>query len=123
MLAQALVAAGYTGAMTENGVHNLSAMHALKPGQQLELTIEKLVPGGEGLARHTGLTVFVPGGLPGDLLRAEVISTKPSYVRALIKEVLQPGPDRLDPPCPYVASCGGCQWQHQHYAAQLVAKR
>ena len=96
---------------------------ALKAGQLVELTVEKLVPGGEGLARHQGLTVFVPGGLPGDRLRARVISTKPAYARALIEAVLVPAATRLIPPCPVVAACGGCQWQHQAYAAQLLAKR
>lgn len=96
----------------------------LKPGQQLELSIAKLVPGGEGLARSTeGQAVFVPQGLPGDRVRAQVISIKPGYGRALIEEVLSPSPQRVRPPCPVVEACGGCQWQHQDYAAQLEAKR
>lgn len=98
-------------------------MPSLKPGQQLELTIDKLVPGGEGLARHEGLTVFVPEALPGDRVRASVISVKPGYARALIESVSVAGPERIAPPCPQVAACGGCQWQHQAYTAQLRVKR
>lgn len=95
----------------------------LSPGERLTLDIDKLVPGGEGLARHEGLAVFVPAGLPGDRLRARVISVKPGYARALIETVVQGGPTRVQPPCPVVEACGGCQWQHQAYAAQLEAKR
>ncbi|MGV3524278.1 MAG: 23S rRNA (uracil(1939)-C(5))-methyltransferase RlmD [Candidatus Sericytochromatia bacterium] len=91
-------------------------------GHLLELILEKRVPGGEGLARHDGLTIFVPGGLPGDRVKARVISRKPSYARALIEEVLTPGPERREPPCPVTERCGGCQWQHQHDSAQLESK-
>ena len=61
-------------------------MSSPESGQLLGLTLEKRVPGGEGLARHDGLTVFVPGGLPGDRVSARVISRKPSYARALIEQ-------------------------------------
>lgn len=98
-------------------------MAALKPDQLIEIDIDKLVPGGEGLGRYEGLAVFVPEGLPGDRVSARVISLKPGYARALITDVLSPAPTREVPPCPYVASCGGCQWQHQSYTAQLAAKR
>lgn len=96
---------------------------SLQPGQHLILQIEGLVPGGEGLARHQGLTVFVPDALPGDHLDARLISVKKNYARALIHRVLQPGPQRISPPCALAERCGGCQWQHFAYAGQLQAKQ
>ncbi|MBF2054318.1 MAG: 23S rRNA (uracil(1939)-C(5))-methyltransferase RlmD [Candidatus Sericytochromatia bacterium] len=96
---------------------------SLQPGQHLTLQIEDLVPGGEGLARHEGLTVFVPDALPGDQLEVRLISIKKTYARALIHRVLQPGPKRVKPPCALAYRCGGCQWQHFAYAGQLQAKQ
>lgn len=95
----------------------------LRVGQRVELTIDSLVAGGEGLARHQGYAVFVPFVAKGDRVEAEVISAKPSHARALSKRVLQGGPGRATPPCPVYKRCGGCSWQHLGYAAQLEAKR
>jgi 23S rRNA (uracil-5-)-methyltransferase RumA len=95
---------------------------SLQPGDQLTLTIESLVHSGEGLARHEGLPVFVPGAFPGDRVQAQVISRKPGYARALIDHLEQPSPERVHPPCPVTATCGGCQWQEYDYLAQLRTK-
>lgn len=95
---------------------------SLRPGQELELKLEGLVDGGEALARHQGLPVFVPGGVPGDLVRARVLSTKPGYARALIQQVLEKSEQRVAAPCPYFGACGGCQWQELAYPAQLAWK-
>ncbi|MGE5708430.1 MAG: 23S rRNA (uracil(1939)-C(5))-methyltransferase RlmD [Bacteroidota bacterium] len=89
----------------------------------IELEIEGIVTGGEGIARHEGLAVFVPFAAPGDRVRAELISEKPSYARALIREIVEPGPGRIEPKCPAFGRCGGCQLQHLDYPAQLEAKR
>lgn len=96
---------------------------ALRPGMELELTLDGLVAGGEAIARHEGLPIFVPGGLPGDRVRARVLSTKPGYARALIQDLLAPGPGRIPAPCPHFGVCGGCQWQELGYPEQLEAKR
>lgn len=95
---------------------------SLQPGDKLALTIETLVHSGEGLARHEGLPVFVPGTFPGDQLQAQVISRKPGYARALIQALELPSKERVTPPCPVTATCGGCQWQEYDYLAQLRAK-
>jgi 23S rRNA (uracil1939-C5)-methyltransferase len=92
-------------------------------GDVVTLDLEALVPGGEALARHDGFTVFVPGGVPGDRVRAEVISTKPGYARAVIREVVTPGSSRIAARCPLFGRCGGCQWQEVAYASQLAWKR
>lgn len=95
----------------------------LKPGARCAITIEKLVPGGEGLGRVQGFPIFVPGGLPGDYGTVRIISLKKDYGRGLFEKLEIPSPERIAPPCALVGSCGGCQWQHQRYEAQLRMKR
>jgi 23S rRNA (uracil1939-C5)-methyltransferase len=94
----------------------------VKVGDQTELTIESLAGGGEAIGRLDGFTVFVPFAVPGDRLRARVISVKPGYARALIEEVLTPGPERVTPQCGVFTQCGGCQWQGLDYAGQVQWK-
>lgn len=89
---------------------------------ELELEIEKLVAGGDGLGRHSGMPVFVPRSAPGDRLRVVVTERKPGYGRGEIVEILAPGPDRREPPCPYFDRCGGCDLQHMKDIAQVKAK-
>ena len=79
--------------------------------EQLELTVEKLVMGGEGLARFEGIPIFVPRSVPGDRLLARLVERRPDYGRAAIVEVLEPGPGRRVPPCPWYERCGGCDLQ------------
>ncbi len=90
---------------------------------QETLTIEKLVYGGEGLARLEGKVVLVPFVLPGEVVRAETERAKNDLWRGRLLEVLQPSPLRIAPGCPYFQRCGGCQYQHMDYAAQLEQKR
>jgi 23S rRNA (uracil1939-C5)-methyltransferase len=93
----------------------------VQPGQHLELTIENISHQGEGVAKYQGYTVFVPFGAPGDLVKAQVISAKKDYARAIIKEILQPG-QRVEPKCPWFQECGGCNLQHLNYDIQLAIK-
>jgi 23S rRNA (uracil1939-C5)-methyltransferase len=94
----------------------------VRVGDRRELEIEGLVGGGEAIARLDGFPVFVPYAVPGDKVRARVISTKPGYARALIEDVLAPSPARVEPECPVFAACGGCQWQGLGYADQVAWK-
>ncbi len=87
------------------------------------LTIEKLVYGGEGLARLEGKVVLTPFVLPGEVVRAEVERAKNDLWRGRLIEVLQPSPSRITPGCPYFQRCGGCQYQHMDYPFQLEQKR
>ena len=87
------------------------------------LTIEKLVYGGEGLARLDGKVVLTPFVLPGEVLRAEIDRAKNDLWRGRLLEVLQPAPSRVTPACPYFQRCGGCQYQHIDYWFQLEQKR
>ena len=93
----------------------------VQPGQHLELTIENISHQGEGVAKYQGYTVFVPFGAPGDLVKAQVISAKKDYARAIIKGILQPG-QRVEPKCPWFQECGGCNLQHLNYDIQLAIK-
>ena len=89
-----------------------SSAQRLADLDELEVTIERLVTGGEGLARHLGVPIFVARSAPGDRLRVRLIERKPDYGRAEILEILEPGPGRRQAPCPYFARCGGCDLQH-----------
>ena len=95
-----------------------------KPGDAaiLEVTIEKLVTGGEGLARHEGQAVFVPMTAPGDRVRVKVTERRKGFVRAAAEEILEQGPGRQDAPCPYYGQCGGCDMQHLDPEHQRRAK-
>ncbi len=89
---------------------------------ELELTIEKLVAGGDGLARHDGVPIFVPRTAPGDRVRARLTERRPDYARAEVVELIAGGPGRRVPPCPHFAECGGCDLQHLDESTQLRLK-
>jgi len=94
----------------------------------LELQIEKLVYGGDGLARlpgddrGRGKTVFLPFVVPGEQVEATLTESRSGFARAQLDKVLTPSPERIAPPCPYFGRCGGCQYQHIDYPAQLRFK-
>ncbi len=90
--------------------------------ETFELEIDKLVTGGAGLGRHEGQAVFVHGSAPGDRVRVNVQQQKKGFIAANLVEVLSPGPDRREPPCPHFGECGGCDLQHLTPAAQRQAK-
>jgi len=95
---------------------------ALARGAVVEVTVEKLVFGGDGLARVGAHVVFVPMSAPGDVLRIRVTEVGRGFARGEIREIVKPGAARRDPRCRHFGSCGGCQLQHVGYAAQLEAK-
>ncbi|MEM8994885.1 MAG: class I SAM-dependent RNA methyltransferase [Acidobacteriota bacterium] len=99
-----------------------SAAERLADVDHLELRVEKIVAGGEGLARFEGIPIFIPRSAPGDRLRVRVTERKSGFGRAEITEILEPGPDRRDAPCPHYDACGGCDLQHLDEKAQLKAK-
>ena len=83
------------------------------------MTIERLVAGGDALARlEDGRVVFVDGALPGEVVDVEITQSKKDFARATLASIVTPSPHRVDPPCPNVArGCGGCSWQHLDHAA------
>lgn len=89
----------------------------------MNLTIEKMIYGGDGLARgEAGKTVFVPLVLPGEEVAAEIVEEKPGFIRAGLKEVIQASEKRIPPECEYFGTCGGCHYQHSDYEYQLEMK-
>lgn len=92
-------------------------------GALLQLQIEKLVIGGNGIARHEGLVYFVPDTAPGDLVEVRVQVVKKNLAEARLVRILKPGPGRRTAPCPYVPECGGCNWQHLTTEEQLHEKQ
>jgi 23S rRNA (uracil1939-C5)-methyltransferase len=90
--------------------------------QELELQIDSLAFGGNGVARLDGFVVFVRRGLPGDTVRARVTKVQRRHAEAVTTEVLVAGPARVDAPCQHFPACGGCRFQDLDYAVQLEAK-
>jgi len=88
-----------------------------------EVTIERIVPGGYGLAHAEGKTIFVSLAVKGDRAIVRLERKKGAVAFASIVEILEPSPFRLKPPCRYFGRCGGCDFQQMNYDAQLTAKR
>lgn len=89
----------------------------------MNLTIEKMVYGGDGLARlPDGKAAFLPFVLPGEEVTAVISKEKSSFARAQAEQVLKPSPQRVTAPCPYYGNCGGCHYQHADYKTQLEFK-
>jgi len=94
----------------------------------LELTIEKLVYGGDGLARlpaderGRGKAAFVPFVLEGETVEAILLDQKPGFARARADQIVAASPQRIEPRCPYFQRCGGCHYQHTSYEHQLEIK-
>jgi len=82
-----------------------------------------MAQGGEALGRdESGRVVFVPYAIAGEEARVEIVEAKKDYARARLVEILTASPARVAPRCPHFGVCGGCQWQHIAYAAQLEFK-
>jgi 23S rRNA (uracil1939-C5)-methyltransferase len=91
-------------------------------GGLVRATIEKLIYGGDGLARVDDAAVFVPFVLPGEDVELQITESKKKFQRGEITSLLIPSPQRVQPRCPYFTKCGGCQYQHVSYQAQLHYK-
>ena len=90
---------------------------------ELQLSIEKLVYGGEGLSHAEGNTVFVPYVLPGEEVRASVCARKKKLIQANLLEVLKPAEQRIAARCPHFGTCGGCHYQHIQIDEQVRLKK
>jgi 23S rRNA (uracil1939-C5)-methyltransferase len=94
----------------------------------MKLTIEKVVYGGSGLAHADddavkGQAIFVPFTLPDEVVEASLLETHNSFSEAKLEEIIKPSPNRVTPRCVHFGSCGGCQYQHAAYDAQLEVKQ
>ena len=91
--------------------------------EPVRLRAESLAFGGDAVARDAdGRVVLVPLVAPGDLALVKLTEEKKGFARGELVRVLEPGPARVVPPCPLFGRCGGCQWQHVDYPAQVAAK-
>ncbi|MGE5595587.1 MAG: class I SAM-dependent RNA methyltransferase [Hyphomicrobiales bacterium] len=94
-----------------------------QPGDAVTVRAESIVFGGSALAHlDDGRVVFVAYAVPGERVQATVERVHHDYIEAVTTTVLEPSPDRVEPPCPVFGECGGCQLQHMTYEAQLAAK-
>ncbi|MGC2321694.1 MAG: TRAM domain-containing protein, partial [Terriglobales bacterium] len=94
----------------------------------MRLTIDKLIYGGNGLARlpadekGPGKAAFLPFVLEGENVEAEITEQKLGFARARAEKILEASPHRVEPGCPYFGQCGGCHYQHASYEHQLEIK-
>lgn len=93
-----------------------------QPLPALVVEIERLLPGGVGLAHAEGLTLFVSLAAPGDVLRVQIDRLRGKVAFASVLEIIKASPARVEPPCPYFGRCGGCNFQQLNYETQLRAK-
>lgn len=88
----------------------------------MQVKIESLAAGGAGIAKKDGKVYFVTGGVPEDLLEIKVVRDKGRFAEAIVTDILEPSPDRVEPVCPVFGQCGGCELQNLSYPAQLTQK-
>jgi 23S rRNA (uracil1939-C5)-methyltransferase len=88
------------------------------------IDVTTVAAGGDGLGRDgSGRVVFVSGALPGESVSVEIVRQKKDFAHARVVDVVRASPDRVEPPCPFVAAgCGGCDWQHIAPGAQRRLK-
>lgn len=99
-----------------------AAADELKPGDRIVVTIKRIGINGEGVGYYKRKAVFVPGALPGEVVKAAVTAAEANRLTAALVEIEKRSPHRVRPACPVFDRCGGCQLQHLDYAGQLAAK-
>lgn len=95
---------------------------AVKPGQEHTVTIEKLTFGGAGLTHINGITVFVPGSIPGQKVKIRITKNKGKHLESKILEVVSKAVEEIKPRCQHFQCCGGCTWQNLPYDKQIDYK-
>jgi tRNA/tmRNA/rRNA uracil-C5-methylase (TrmA/RlmC/RlmD family) len=103
-------------------IDSMNAACPLAAGSQLTVEIRDIAFGGEAVARVDDFVIFVPFALVGEEVLVEIIEVKRKFARARLMKVLKASADRVQPPCRYFGDCGGCQYQHIDYPAQLRLK-
>ncbi|EPK4789672.1 23S rRNA (uracil(1939)-C(5))-methyltransferase RlmD [Klebsiella aerogenes] len=100
-----------------------SAKRRVTTRQIITVTVNDLDPFGQGVARHQGKALFVPGLLPQEQAEVVLVEDKKQYARAQVKRRLNDSPQRVAPRCGHFGVCGGCQQQHASIELQLQSKR
>lgn len=88
-------------------------------GERIQLSIHDLAFGGEGVGRVGEFVVFVPYACPGDVIEVKITEIHKRFARGVLTRIHTAAPERVEPRCTYYGECGGCQYQHIDYAAQL----
>jgi tRNA/tmRNA/rRNA uracil-C5-methylase (TrmA/RlmC/RlmD family) len=101
---------------------NATAATSLAPGVHCTITIDDIAFGGEGVGRIADFVIFVPFVLVGEVVEVQIIEVKKRFARGRVIQITQASPHRVQPLCKYFTDCGGCQYQHIDYAAQLHLK-
>jgi 23S rRNA (uracil1939-C5)-methyltransferase len=94
---------------------------AVEVNMSIDVELTDLAYGGDAVGRYEGRVLFVPGGIPGERVRVEIVEERRGHARAELLEILRPAPERVEPQYPELTDCG-CQWQHIAYPAQLTWK-
>ena len=84
-----------------------------------ELEIDSLAYEGLAVARKEGKVYFIKGAVPLDIVIARIHKSKKNYAEGIVKEIIEPSPNRIEPECEYFGTCGGCSWQNINYSEQL----
>ena len=100
----------------------LSILKKWSDNERVTLEISALSSDGTGISRTDRGVIFVQGGLPGEIVRAEIVSRKKDFMIADTISIERPSPERVIPKCKYYGKCGGCQLQHASYDSQLRLK-
>lgn len=87
----------------------------------IDVELTDLAYGGDAVGRYEGRVLFVPGGIPGERVRVDIVEERRGHARATLLEILRPAPERIDPPYPLLID-SGCHWEHIAYPAQLAWK-
>ena len=101
----------------------MSRGHKIREREPVEVTLTGMAHRGPAVGRIDGKVVFAFYGIPGERVKVQLERGRRKYLEAHVVEVLDPSPDRVEPTCKYYGSCGGCQWQHMDYAAQVRLKQ
>ncbi|MBT3862656.1 MAG: 23S rRNA (uracil(1939)-C(5))-methyltransferase RlmD [Chloroflexi bacterium] len=102
---------------------DLTAHIDLNPGDNFKITLGAINDAGDTVAEIDGAPIIVSGGLPGEVVIAEVQKKFPERIAAIVAQVIEPAAERIEPECKYFLACSGCQWQHVSYGHQLQLKR
>ncbi|RDB43239.1 TRAM domain-containing protein [Halomonas sp. DQ26W] len=116
-------------ARRRSGVSGLQGGHSDSPAPAIDssvsgITVQRLAHDGRGVARSaSGKTLFIEGALPGERLEVAVHRSRKRFDEAHVRELLEASPQRVEPPCPHYAQCGGCDLQHLAVTSQREHKQ
>ncbi|MCX7657771.1 MAG: 23S rRNA (uracil(1939)-C(5))-methyltransferase RlmD [Oscillospiraceae bacterium] len=94
----------------------------LKKNDEIIVSVDGMTSEGNGVGRFEGMAVFIPFSAVGDVLKVHITKVQRTFAYGIIKEIITPSPDRIEPDCPVFGKCGGCSFRHISYDAELLIK-